>query len=1115
MGPRLLTAAVALCLRGGAGLHRTAAAAADGSSLLQVQVHAHSGEAVTENDTSQDPVVLPAAAPVQQVQARPGQGVVDNDSIHDPVVQTNASDGVAAGGSTLSDVDSSAPQPVSIEAMRNISPVERRMVEYKMRDGNIIYGYDKSEDTFISGALSKGRLWRARESNQFCKLFAAVPGRADFLDVGANIGTWTIPMSSCLQSYGKGGRVIAVEAARPIAEYLEASVARNSYAGNIDVYDYAVGEDDADASGAANATVHEVTLHLHPTNKGGSSIVNEDEGSTPINATMTTLDSILSGKDFQIYGLKMDIEGYEGRALKGAKRLLANPPCILQIELSKRFLVKADTAMQDVINLLDEAGYNISKQDREPATLSGLFLQRDFAQCQARFREAAWEKRTSTCTHVAQGGWNRDKGKVTVGMPAACMASCKADPSCRGLSWRSADSVCFYFTQTCGAGLTAPPDAPCEGAWCNYDLIEAQRVDGGSPKAEGAGFSIHDSVVRSAHSGDSKAVEAVRLIEIGGVCDPQPVPLEVMRNITPAGRRMVEYAMRDGVVIYGYEKSEDTFVSGSLARGNLWRGRESGELCKHFKKVHGRADFLDVGANIGTWAIPMARCLRSRGFGGQVIAVEGAQPIAEYLEASVVRNDFADVVRVYEYVVGDGNVTSEEIANETAHQVKMYVDPTNKGGSSLLTRADDSTQVNASLTTLDSILNRSDARIFGMKIDVEGYEGRALQGARQLLLANPPCVLNLELSKKLLTRAGTDLHDLMEMLRNAGYDIPASDKEPTSIRAMYLQRDFEQCQARFYENTSEAVEDAEPDRGDVAAAAAPPVRLTDIGFVREPQPVSLEAMRGIAPAEKSMVEYPMRDGTILYGYNRSEDEFVSGALAKGRLWESRSSSEFCKLFQGVKGRADFLDVGANIGTWTIPMARCLQSQGMGGRVVAVEGVRPIAEYLEASVVRNSVEGNLNATGVDVYNYVVGDGFVTPELVGNATASSLRISLDPTNKGGSSIINQAENATFVDAQMTALDSILNVSNIKVFGMKMDIEGNEGRALKEAKRLLANPPCILNIELNRKFLSRAGTPREDVVEMLRHAGYNISTDGRPSITSDLYFQTDFESCKARFQ
>mmetsp|Transcript_86254 Transcript_86254/g.252286 ORF Transcript_86254/g.252286 Transcript_86254/m.252286 type:complete len:363 (+) Transcript_86254:102-1190(+) len=289
-----------------------------------------------------------------------------------------------------------------------------------------------------------------------------------------------------------------------------------------------------------------------------------------------------------------------------------------------------------------------------------------------------------------------------------------------------------------------------------------------------------------------------------------------------------------------------------------------------------------------------------------------------------------------------------------------------------------------------------------------------------------------------------------------------------------------------------------------------PLALLDVAHVHDPRPVPVDTMRSIVPAEKNMLEYKVGSDMIIYGFNATKDRSISAALARGELWEGSLSDEFCQFLKAVKGPADFVDVGANIGTWTVPLARCLRAHGQGGKVVAVEGVPLIAEYLEASVVRNNLTDI-----VDVYSYVAGSETVVSGGVVGESPDNVTISLHPTNKGASSILHRGRASSSVRASMTTVDAILSRYSPRVLGIKLDVEGYEGHVLKGARRLLENPPCLLSIEVNSLWLESAGTPESEVLGLLRSAGYNVPrVAGGPQFT-DTFLQADLGRCLARFQ
>merc|ERR1719221_935373 len=96
----------------------------------------------------------------------------------------------------------------------------------------------------------------------------------------------------------------------------------------------------------------------------------------------------------------------------------------------------------------------------------------------------------------------------------------------------------------------------------------------------------------------------------------------------------------DDLVFFCYPDREDTYVSASIKPNSYWDKNRSDEFCREFSTLDGRADFLDVGANIGTWSIPMARCLQDLNHGGSVIAVEAMPSFGKHLVASIRANKF-------------------------------------------------------------------------------------------------------------------------------------------------------------------------------------------------------------------------------------------------------------------------------------------------------------------------------------------------------------------------------------------------------------------------------------------------------------------------------------------
>jgi FkbM family methyltransferase len=233
-------------------------------------------------------------------------------------------------------------------------------------------------------------------------------------------------------------------------------------------------------------------------------------------------------------------------------------------------------------------------------------------------------------------------------------------------------------------------------------------------------------------------------------------------------------------------------------------------------------------------------------------------------------------------------------------------------------------------------------------------------------------------------------------------------------------------------------------------------------------------------------------------------------VQKSGAWEPEKLNRLCdtfKKYHKVGTQAHFLDVGANIGSISVPMARCLDKIG---DVISVEAMPHIADHVMAAVEANKLQ---NAR---LFNYALTSSF-------GAQDGELKMSLDTKNKGGTNVVgnkhNEAEIAQLgykiLTVPITTLDSILaqDASLQKVLVMKIDIEGSEGRALHGAHKLLTSyPPCFISIELIPEWTIRASTPKDEILSLLRYAGYDA-----PMKTSEVgdYFlqQVDLEACIAR--
>ncbi|WP_447936428.1 FkbM family methyltransferase [Thermomonas fusca] len=171
---------------------------------------------------------------------------------------------------------------------------------------------------------------------------------------------------------------------------------------------------------------------------------------------------------------------------------------------------------------------------------------------------------------------------------------------------------------------------------------------------------------------------------------------------------------------------------------------------------------IDVGANIGTITIPALK----RGLMQTVTAIEPHPGNLRLLRANIALNDVESRVTVLAQAVGD-------TSNVTLH---LRESATNSGNHAI---GADGIPVRS--TRLDDLRFPGNSLLW---MDIEGYEGHALIGAKNLIDSRTPVVC--ELNTAYLEKSG-GLHLLQEALRNRTiFDLRSPEKE-TSIQQLTKQ----------------------------------------------------------------------------------------------------------------------------------------------------------------------------------------------------------------------------------------------------------------------------------------------------------------------------------------
>lgn len=179
----------------------------------------------------------------------------------------------------------------------------------------------------------------------------------------------------------------------------------------------------------------------------------------------------------------------------------------------------------------------------------------------------------------------------------------------------------------------------------------------------------------------------------------------------------------------------------------------------------------------------------------------------------------------------------------------------------------------------------------------------------------------------------------------------------------------------------------------------------------------------------------------------------------------------------VRSGATVLDIGANIGAHTLPLARLA---GPEGRVLAFEPTDWAFAKLSANVALNpGLSSRIRCHHMFLLDT---DGAPPPPAVFSSWPLQPTPDVHPTLRGRAMPTGAAAAGT--------LDSVLVREGVhRVDFVKMDVDGNEAAVLRGARRLLTEFRPTLLFEIAPYLLRERGEGAENMLAPMREAGYEF--------------------------
>lgn len=211
-----------------------------------------------------------------------------------------------------------------------------------------------------------------------------------------------------------------------------------------------------------------------------------------------------------------------------------------------------------------------------------------------------------------------------------------------------------------------------------------------------------------------------------------------------------------------------------------------------------------------------------------------------------------------------------------------------------------------------------------------------------------------------------------------------------------------------------------------------------------------------------------RHGRLLYNVN---DTYIGRSLA---LYGEYSEGEAALFQQIVRPGMHVWEIGANIGTHTVPLARLV---GSSGRVVAFEPQRLVFQMLCGNIALNSL--------TNVYCRQEAVGAVAGEITVPVLDGSRR-----QNFGG---VGLGEFDTGETVPMVVLDK-LEIPALHF--LKIDVEGMEQQVLAGAQQTIARLQPVIYVENDRRERSPA------LIRLLDSLGYRMYWHAPPLFNPHNY-------------
>ena len=197
----------------------------------------------------------------------------------------------------------------------------------------------------------------------------------------------------------------------------------------------------------------------------------------------------------------------------------------------------------------------------------------------------------------------------------------------------------------------------------------------------------------------------------------------------------------------------------------------------YFKNEIKNGDVVfDIGANIGYFTLMFAKLV---GENGKVYAFEPSPDVFDILKKNVELNGYKNVI-----------LLNKAVSTKTEN-IKLYLSLGGASDNHIYDSCDNRQSVVIDAIALDDWFKNYDGKIDFIKMDIQGAEGKALQGMINLLKTNKKIKIVSEFWPSGLIKSGIEPKEYLNSLVNCGFKLYEMNEQKNTIEDLNVSKVLE------------------------------------------------------------------------------------------------------------------------------------------------------------------------------------------------------------------------------------------------------------------------------------------------------------------------------------